>query len=227
MKKEIKKKLKVLLIVFIALTILLILLKLFGSKKDYSELKPLNEDYKYFSIQSTINSDINDDNKNYITTKILCKSHEETDYCFVGGYLIEYIDFSSPTYDDKIGYALVLKGNTYTMKQIETDNIETYANNYNKYEELKDGKVLPIIDYSEKNKLSSYISNFINLLMFDQSKAKLLISSNSTKSINELQSLSSNIISYEKEDNTYTILDSNNNRFKIIETSTMDYKIEL
>ncbi len=63
--------------------------------------------------------------------------------------------------------------------------------------------------------------------MFDQSKAKLLISSNSTKSINELQSLSSNIISYEKEDNTYTILDSNNNRFKIIETSTMDYKIEL
>lgn len=235
MKTEVKKKVVILIGVFIALGIIAIILSSIG-KNNNSSLESFNDDSKFFAIQSTINSIIDDESKNYIVNKIICKNHNETDYCFIGGYLLEYPELSDLIYNNKVGYLLILKGNTYNIKEIETQNIEEYAKNYSEYEELKDGKMLDFIVYSEKNKISSYISNFINLTIFEpdksyeylteKEKSKIGSEYDYERNISKYQSISSNIINYTKSGNIYTITDSNNNRFKVIEESTMNYKIE-
>lgn len=223
MKEEVKKKLTIIIGIFFVLCVILIILAAFGKKEKVSPLKELDDDEKFFSIQTTINNTIDDEDIDYIITKILCKEYKNTSYCFINGYSIEYPELSDLVFNDNVSYQLILKGNTYSFKEIKTTNIEEYAKNYNEYEELTNGKILAFIDYSEKNKLSSYISNFINLTMFNQKEARKLLKNNTS----ELPNLSSNIISYKKESNTYTIKDSNNNTFKIIEKSTMNYLIEI
>ena len=121
---------------------------------------------------------------------------------------------------------MILKGNTYNIYTITTTDIEEYANKYNTYTELKDGKILDMINHSEKNKLSSYISNFINLINYNTKESYNYLK-NKNDNIDKYKNLSSNIISYNKNGNTYIITDSNNNTFKIIEDSVMNYKIEL
>ena len=223
MKEEVKKKITIIIGVFFVLCVILIILSVFGKREKVSPLRSLNNDEKFFSIQATINNTIYDENKDYIITKILCKEYKNTNYCFTNGYSIEYPELSDLAFNDNVSYQLILKGNTYSLKEIKTTNIEEYAKNYNEYEELTNGKMLAFIDYSEKNKLSTYISTFINLTMFNKEEAYKILKNN----FSELPNLSSNIISYKKESNTYTIKDSNNNTFKIIEKSTMDYLIEI
>jgi len=237
MKEEVKQKIIILISIFIGLGVLCILLSIYKSNNNSSPLYQFDNDNKFFSIQSTINTAINDETKNYTVTKILCKNYNETDYCFIKGYLLEFPELSDIIYDNTVSYLLILKGNTYSLEQIKQNDIEEYAKNYSDYKPLESTNILDFINYSESNKLSSYISNFINLTIFDQEKAYELLSNNEKKKIGNLsnfesnisnyQTLSSNITSFTKKDNTYTIIDSNNNTFKIIEESTMNYKIEL
>ena len=226
MKQETKKKLIILISIFIVLGIITIFISLLTKKSSTSKIKLLSDEEKYFSIKSTVNTNINNDNINYIITKILYKTYNNTDYCFINGYTLEYQEFGDVLYKDNVNFLMILKGNTYNIYTITTTDIEEYANKYNTYTELKDGKILDMINHSEKNKLSSYISNFINLVNYNTKESYNYLK-NKNDNIDKYKKLSSNIISYNKNGNTYIITDSNNNTFKIIEDSVMNYKIEL
>jgi hypothetical protein len=208
-----------------------------NSNEKISDTFPLNNDEKFYSIQTTINSEKYDENKNYTITKILCKTYQNTDYCFTNGYVLDFPELGNVTFKGNVSYLLILKGNTYNLFDISTNDINEYARDYNDFKELQNGKVLDMIIYEEKNKVSSYIANYMNLVVFEikesynylsnTEKAKNGSEYNYEKNIDKYLNLSSNIISYKKEDNTYIVTDSNNNTFKIIEETTMDYKIEL
>ncbi len=236
MSDETKKKLIIVAGVFIGLGIFALLLTALSKNKTETQILTFNNDDKFFSIQSSINSEINLENTIYTINKIIYKTYNNTDYLFINGYTLYFPELGDAEYKDNINYLMVLKGNTYNLYLLDTDNILKYATEYNEYKELRNGKVLDFINYSEKNKLSNYISNFINLINFDTSKSYDLLSkteknsidsySNYKKNIDKYLNLSSNIVSYEKKDNIYYIIDSNDNKFKIIEDSTMNYKIE-
>ena len=226
MKEEAKKKLIIFISIFIALGVLTILISTIGKKPSASKIKLFDDEEKYFAIKSTINSTLNNEELNYIITKILYKTYNNTDYLFIKGYTLEYPEFGEVTYQSNVNYVMILKGNTYNVYSIDTTDIDEYAKKFTNYLELENGKVLNMINHSEKNKLSSYISNFINLLNFDTNEAYNYLQ-NKNDSLSKYNNLSSNIISYNKNGNSYIITDSNNNTFKIIEDSVMNYKIEL
>lgn len=234
--EETKKKLVIIVFVFIGLGIIALLLSTIFKNQSDQQILAFNDDEKTFSIQSTINNEINLENTIYTINKIIYKTYNNTDYLFINGYTIYFPELGNAEYKDNINYLLILKGNTYNLYLLNENNIDEYAKDYDEYKQLENGKVLNIINYSEKNKLSNYISNFINLINFDTLKSYYLLSEKEKNSIgsyteyrqniDKYLNLSSNIISYEKKDNIYYIIDSNNNKFKIIENSTMDYKIE-
>lgn len=226
MKEKAKKKIVLLISIFIILGIITIFISLLFVKPSSTKVKILSDEDKYFSIKSTVNTNINDDNINYIITKILYKTYNNTDYYFINGYTLQYQDIGDLSYKDNVNFLMILKGNTYNIYKVTTTDITEYANNYNTYTELKDGKMLDMINHSEKNKLSSYISNFINLVNYNTKESYNYLK-NKNDNIDKYKNLSSNIISYNKNGNTYIITDSNNNTFKIIEDSVMNYTIEL
>lgn len=226
MNEDVKKKLIIFASLFVLLGLIAILISNIKREEKPSDLKLFDNEDKYFSIKSTINSNLNNENLNYIITKILYKTYKETDYCFVNGYTLEYPEFGEATYEGNVNYLLILRGNTYNLYKVNTTNIEEYANSFNDYKEITNGKVLNIINHSEKNKLSSYISNFINLLNYDKNKAYNYLN-NKNDNLDKYLNISSNINSYTKNDNYYIVTDSNNNTFKITEESIMNYKIEL
>ncbi len=233
MSDKTKKKLIISVFIFIVLGVVALLL---SKNQKETQILTFNNDEKFFSIQSTINSEINLEDTTYTINKIIYKTHNNTDYLFINGYTLYFPQLGNSEYKDNINYLLILKGNTYNLHLIETNDILKYATEYNEYKELENGNILTIIPFSEKNKLSNYISNFINLIYFDTSKSYDLLSkdekdiigsySDYKQNMGKYLNLSSNIISYEKKDNTYYIIDSNENKFKIIEDSTMNYKIE-
>jgi hypothetical protein len=238
MTEDLKKKIVAFVSIIIGLGILTIFLtSIVNKKKEENELKNFNNDEKFYAIQSTINTTIDDQYKNYTIKKLVYKTHNNTDYCFVNGYILNFPPIGEVTFQDNVNYLLILKGNTYNLSKIETTNIDEFAKNYTEYKELTGENVLDMIYYTEKNKLASYVANYLNLSIFDTSASYKLLSSkerskygseyNYKKNIEKYRSLSTNIDSYKKEDNTYTVTDSNKTTFKIIEYSTMNYEIEL
>ena len=142
-------------------------------------------------------------------------------YYFVQGYTIKYSELEN-VYTDNINYLVSTIGNFYEIEQITISDIELYKEQYYGGKTITENKILPIIEFNEESKLMSYIANFNNLLMFDETKAKAYVKGN----ITSYDNLSTQIQAYEKEGNTYTVRDSNNNRFKITENSVMNYVIE-
>ena len=81
MKQETKKKLIILISIFIVLGIITIFISLLTKKSSASKIKLLSDEEKYFSIKSTVNTNINNDNINYINTNNTSIEQNEGNLC--------------------------------------------------------------------------------------------------------------------------------------------------
>ena len=224
MTKDLKKKLPIVISGVVLLTVICILMSVIANNKENKiVLKTLEDDYKYFTLQNVVNEQFTSDYEttSFTATKIEYKEIDDMIYYFVQGYTIKYSELEN-VYTDNINYLVSTIGNFYEIEQITISDIELYKEQYYGGKTITENKILPIIEFNEESKLMSYIANFNNLLMFDETKAKAYIKGN----ITSYDNLSTQIQAYEKEGNTYTVRDSNNNRFKITENSVMNYVIE-
>ncbi len=228
------------------------------------KFKILENQNTFFSLQDSINTYYeNIDNDTYISKIIIDEkesidSYDSLSYImykayyqkldnsvvyFVSGYLIKqsYIE-ESANYIDNVSYFIYEKNNTIRLKRIEADNLETFISNiyYEGNINLKDGQTFITKSVSDENKLSFYISNFVNLLIYSPRSAYGYLDNNMLKyyhkysvfsnKINDIYSKITQVIfSYSVNsvdgNNVYNIVDNNQNEIVITETSIMDYKI--
>ena len=145
-------------------------------------------------------------------------------------------------YEKNVKYLVMVKGNSYTIFDLKQNQNEKYLDTLNKNSyKFKNGNVFNDISYTEKNKLISYISEFLELLSIDSPKVYQMLNTSTknnyknysdflNKRIEIYNKLNTTIIYYKKEKSNnitiYSIIDSYNNTIKIYETSIMDYKID-
>lgn len=240
MSEDVKKKLIIIISVSLVLIVLFFFInKYIENKASIPKTKVLNDENKYFTIQRTINDylESKDDFNapSFTAKKIYYKEKDNLEYYFINGYTITYEQTNG--YNKDVNYLLITYSGTYELKEINTSNIETYAEDYDDYKALSSNEILPIIEYTEKTKLEAYLSHFINMLNYDNSQAYELLTEKShnkynsyysfQNNISDFKTISSQVIEYKKDGNTYTIKDSNNNTIKIIEESLMNYKLEI
>ena len=218
------------------------------SNKNNDKLyKILEDEYKKelgitkYNASSKIYS--NYETVNYVVTDIYYNKFSYITYYFVSGYL-----FSSSMVEDYFDYnkntcfLIIVKDGEYVLKPLENNiNIKNYANNYDiKDVNIKSNEELVKINLSEKNKLSIYINEFLNLLYLDTRQAYDMLDEKTKNKYlnyydfeiqidNVYQTLSANIFAYtvvENKDNVeYKIKDKSQNTILITEYSVMDYKI--
>ena len=228
------------------------------------KFKILENQNTFFSLQDSINTYYeNIDNEEYISKIIIDEKENIDNYdslsyimnkayyqkldnsvvYFVSGYLIKqsYIE-ESANYIDNVSYFIYEKNNTIRLKRIEADNLEIYISNiyYEGNINLKDGQKFTTKSVSDENKLSFYISNFINLLINSPKSAYSYLDNNMLKYYDKYGVFSSKIndfyskmtpvifsysVSNVDGNNVYKIVDNNQNDIVITETSIMDYKI--
>ena len=173
MTKDLKKKLPIVISGVVLLTVICILMSVIANNKENKiVLKTLEDDYKYFTLQNVVNEQFTSDYEttSFTATKIEYKEIDDMIYYFVQGYTIKYSELEN-VYTDNINYLVSTIGNFYEIEQITISDIELYKEQYYGGKTITENKILPIIEFNEESKLMSYIANFNNLLMFDETKA--------------------------------------------------------
>lgn len=202
-----------------------------------------NEEYISKIIIDEKESIDNYDSLSYIMNKAYYQKLDNSVVYFVSGYLIKqsYIE-ESTSYIDNVSYFIYEKNNTIRLKKLEADNLETYISKiyYKGNINLKDGVKFTTKSVSDQNKLSFYISNFINLLINRPKSAYSYLDNNMLKYYDKYSVFSSKIndfyskmtpvifsysVSNVDGNNVYNFVDNNQNEIVITETSIMDYKI--
>ena len=165
-------------------------------------------------------------------------------YYFINGYFIDTSmsedDFK---YYENVNYLVIVsENNNYVIRPLSNNiNIEEYAKSYSlDYIEINNNFKISSANISEKNKLTIYINEFLNLLFLDTNKAYNMLDENTKNNynnyndfkskINDIYSkLSSVVFSYSVKKigniNEYDIIDNKQNKIKITEYNTMNYKI--
>lgn len=218
------------------------------SNKNIEEIyKVLEEDYKKENgiTKNNLTNKIysNYETVNYVVTEIYYNKFSVITYYFVSGYLFNATMMSdSYDYNAKTNFILITKDDEYVLKPLEDNiDIKKYAENYNiKDIEINSNEELDKINVTEKNKLTIYINEFLNLLYLDTQRAyNMLDETTKNKYLNyydfEMQidsiynSISSNIFAYSIVENKnniiYKIKDKSQNTILITEYNVMNYKI--
>ena len=131
--------------------------------------------------------------------------------------------------------------NRYVLRPIEADNLEDYIDSYNiKVRELTTGNALATRTISEEEKITTYLSEFMNFLISEPNEAYELLTDSkkrefgsATNFVSQVpdiyETLSSTVFSYamsEEEDRTvYSVKDNNQNSITIYEYGIMNYQI--
>ena len=235
------KNKKLIACISILSTLLIIYLILSLLKKDVYILK---DEETFYKIQTTINNYIKD--KDYINPEftlknIYYKKDGLTTFYYANGYIVDY-KISGYDYERNINYLLLIKGNSYNIYELSQNQNENMLEKLNSNDyTFVNGNILPTVSYSEQNKLSSYLAEFLNLLSVDNKRAYDLLNDNTkkeyssydnffTKSTEIYNKLDTTIKSYTKKEKKnytlYEVIDNKNNNIKITEYSIMNYKIE-
>ena len=165
-------------------------------------------------------------------------------YYFINGYFIDTSmsedDFK---YYENVNYLVIVsENNNYVIRPLSNNiNIEEYAKSYSlDYIEINNNFKISSANISEKNKLTIYINEFLNLLFLDTNKAYNMLDENTKNNYNNYNDFKSNIndiysklssvvFSYSVKKigniNEYDIIDNKQNKIKITEYNTMNYKI--
>lgn len=179
----------------------------------------------------------------YTPKIVYYNSNSSVTYYFVNGYLMDIpFDEENSIYYDNINFLIIVdSSNNYQIMPFESSNILNYANNYNiQYKEINNNFYFNKNIISEETKLTIYLNEFINLLIYKPDKAYNMLNDETKNKylsytdfenqiINIYEKYSTEIFSYasnEKNNKTeYTIIDDNQNTIKITEYNIMDFKI--
>lgn len=181
-------------------------------------------------------------NVSYVSKEIHYNPNSDVTYYFIGGYAMSYSVASSVIIPDVHFLVIVDEStNRYVLRPIESDNLEDYIENYDvKVRELTSGNAFVTRTISEEEKITTYLSEFINLLVSEPEEAYELLTDNKKAEYgsfanfesqvpNIFEDLSSVIFSYassEEDDRTvYSIKDNHQNSITIYEYGIMNYQI--
>ena len=227
----------VLLLGFIIITIMLNSIE--KSIKSTQLIKDLEDQNKFLEIQLVINNQFEEfEGPSFMSRKIKYAEEGINTVYFVNGYKTT-IKETGIDYEENVNYLVVSNGIYYDIDEISEPDIDKFAKEYlDKYEiinlEVSDENVIPSIDYDESAILKFYIANFSELVKVDPQKAYALLSDNEKKTYTSYEDLKNSfdlnidtdIESFNKKGNTYTIRDYNENIITIKENKLLDYTIE-
>lgn len=213
------------------------LLKVLDSS--YIKSKGITENNLYQNLNS------NYEITTYVAKNIYYNPNSSITYYFINGYLIndELMGDNSELYEN-INYLIIVDEITrnYTINPLDSNiQIESYAKSYSiESKTITNDFRFTSISVTEENKLTTYLSEFLNLLVYDNNKAYNLLETETKKeyqNYNDFKNqmvdiysrFSSKIFSYSKKEegnNTiYYIKDDNQNDIIITEKGIMDYSI--
>lgn len=222
---------------------------LLSNKNKTDLLSVLDDD---FVLKNGINIDnvlniiySNYEDVSFLIKKIYFLEGETITYYFINGYLLnQYIYNEEVKYYGDVNYMIIVNSNkSYRIYPLTDSNFNDFANNFVFRDNLSINSnfSLKFNEISEKNKLVTYINQYKLLMYVDVDYAYSLLTDNAKNnylSISDYENnidniynkLSSVIFSFSKDNNDefvlYNIIDNNNNKIKIYEYNTMDYKID-
>lgn len=220
-----------------------------ANKNTNSLLDILDDDFKKekqinnSNIYNIINSDY--ETVSYIAKSIYYNPNSSISYYFINGYLTNMTMMEDEfQYYPSVNFLIVVdnKSRYFVIKPLESNlNVETFAKSYDiKSKNIKSETLLSSYTISEKNKLIVYITEFINLMVYDNKRAYLMLDDNTRKKYSSnddfknqmmdiYNKLSTNIFGFSFKDvngeRVYNIVDDKQNKITIYEKNTMNYRI--
>lgn len=180
----------------------------------------------------------------YVAKSIYYNPNSSVTYYFVSGYLTSNsIMGDEYEYDDNASFLVIVDESSryYVLRPISTSNLVDYIENYDVVERNFDqGNIFQTVNVTIENKLSTYLNEFINFLIYNPREAYNLLDDDTlnqyqgyddfaSQALDIYESLSARIFSYsstEENDLTiYDIIDNNQNSITIYEYGIMDFQI--
>ena len=182
---------------------------------------------------------------NYLAYEIYYNPNSSVTYYFVDGSLSgNSVMGDDYTFFLDVQFVIIVDNDYhYVLKPIKTDNIFSFAQDYEMTERKLDSDLtFEGVSVSVQSKLSNYMAIFVNFLIDNPSEAYKLLSSSFKKhygsekkfideSFQLYEKISSKIFSYSSEssgeENIYTIIDDKQNKWIIHENRVMDFDISI
>ena len=178
----------------------------------------------------------------FIAKKIIVREKNDMSYYFINGYTYGFDYLNNQLYVNNDNYLIKYQKSKYNIVPLKNIDIDEHESNYKlKSKSINNGVVFDITSTNEKNKLATYIAEFLNLLSIDNKRSYDMLSNNYrnqfnsyenyyNKSLDIYNNISTNIKNYNvkkiNDKKIYEIIDKNDNNIKIVENSVMDYTIE-
>ena len=215
--------------------------------RDTDELMTMLDEEYINEFNITTNNLYNYINHNYANAaytpkEIYYNPNSDVTYYFIDGYVMNYT-VSATSFTSHVKFLVIVDESTnrYVLRPIEADNLEDYIDSYNiKVRELTTGNALATRTISEEEKITTYLSEFMNFLISEPNEAYELLTDSkkrefgsATNFVSQVpdiyEALSSTVYSYamsEEEDRTvYSVKDNNQNSITIYEYGIMNYQI--
>jgi len=215
--------------------------------RDTDELMTMLDEEYINEFNITTNNLYNYINHNYANAaytpkEIYYNPNSDVTYYFIDGYVMNYT-VSATSFTSHVKFLVIVDESTnrYVLRPIEADNLEDYIDSYNiKVRELTTGNALATRTISEEEKITTYLSEFMNFLISEPNEAYELLTDSkkrefgsATNFVSQVpdiyEALSSTVFSYamsEEEDRTvYSVKDNNQNSITIYEYGIMNYQI--
>lgn len=222
---------------------------LLSNKNTNELLKILDNDYKNSkninngNIYNVINADY--ETVSYIAKSIYYNPNSSITYYFINGYLTN-LTMMEDDYDyyKNVNFLIIVDEKTKYYNLLPLDNnidIERFARTYNiTKKDITSEKILSSYTMSEKNKLVVYLTEFLDLMVYDNERAYNMLDDETKKRYssredfeNQLMDiynkLSTSVFGFSVKEidgeKVYSILDDNQNKITIYEKNIMNYKI--
>lgn len=206
---------------------------------DFKKIKNVTSN----NIYDVINSDY--ETVTYVAKTIYYNPNSSITYYFINGYLTN-LTMMEDDYDyyKSVNYLIVVdeSSNYYNIIPLENDvDIENYAKNYNiREKEITSKTLMSSYSMSEKNKLSVYITEFLDLMIYDNERAYNMLDDSTKNKYSSYEDFKNQLMEiYDKlstvifgfsvkevnGEKVYSIIDDKQNKITIYEKNTMNYKI--
>ena len=181
-------------------------------------------------------------NAAYTPKEIYYNPNSDVTYYFIDGYVMNYT-VSTTVFTPHVKFLVIIDESTnrYILRPINTDNLESYIESYNvKTRELTTGNALTTRTISEEEKITTYLSEFMNFLISEPEASYELLTDSKKREYGSVtnfesqvpdiyENLSSIVFSYassEEENRTvYSVKDNKQNSITIYEYGIMNYQI--
>ncbi len=220
-----------------------------SNKKTDDLLNILDDDFKKekkitsSNLYSIINSEY--ETVSFIAKSIYYNPNSSITYYFVNGYLTNLTMMEDDyQYYPNINFLIVVdeKTNYFCIKPLDNSiNVSDYSKSYDiKEKKIINEYLLSSYTMSEKNKLSVYITEFLDLMVYDNNRAYNMLDETTKKKYRDrgdfennlfdiYNNISTIIFGYSVKENNgekvYSIVDDKQNKITIYEKNTMNYKI--